>query len=133
MNKLIPIILLSLTACQPIDNTVNDTDDFIRVNEFYWSTFGNVKPYPFTTQFGDIACSMNEVSFFPNNTADDESQVGLPLNKIAEQRQDESGIKSTVKNAIKPNADLSEAIRMGLDRCEQTKARLDKFRSESGM
>lgn len=133
MNKLIPIILLSLTACQPIDNTVNDTDDFIRVNEFYWSTFGNVKPYPFTTQFGDIACSMNEVSFFPNNTADDELQVGLPLNKIAEQRQDESSIKSTVKNAIKPNADLSEAIRMGLDRCEQTKAQLDNFRSESGM
>ena len=133
MNKLIPIILLSLTACRPIDNTVNDTDDFIRVNEFYWSTFGNVKPYPFTTQFGDIACSMNEVSFFPNNTADDELQVGLPLNKIAEQKQNESGIKSTVKNAIKPNADLSEAIRMGLDRCEQTKARLDNFRSKSGM
>lgn len=133
MNKLILMILLSLTACQPIDNTMNDTDDFIRVNEFYWSTFGNVKPYPFTTQFGDIACSMNEVSFFPKNTADDESQVGLPLNKIAEQRQDESGIKSTVKNAIKPNADLSEAIRMGLDRCKQTKARLDKFRSESDM
>lgn len=133
MNKLIPIILLSLTACQPIDDTFDDTDDFIRVNEFYWSTFGNVKPYPFTTQFGDIACSMNEVSFFPDDTANDESQVGLPLNKIAEQRQNESGIKSTVKNAIKPNADLSEAIRMGLDRCEQTKARLDKFRSENGI
>lgn len=133
MNKLILTTLLSLTACQPIDNTVNDTDDFIRVNEFYWSTFGNVKPYPFTTKDGYIACSMNEVSFFPNNTADDESQVGLPLNKIAEQRQDESGIKSTVKNAIKPNADLSEAIRMGLDRCKQRKSQLDNFRAESGM
>ena len=133
MNKLILMTLISLTACQPIDNTVNDTDDFIRVNEFYWSTFGNVKPYPFTTEFGDIACSMNEVSFFPNNTADDESQVGLPLNKLAQQRQDEIGMKPTVSNAIKPNADLSEAIKMGLDRCKQTKVRLDKYRSESGM
>ncbi len=132
MNKLILITLL-LTACQPIDNTVNDTDDFIRVDEFYWSTFGNVKPYPFTTQFGDIACSMNEVYFYPDDTADDEWQVGLPLNKLAQQRQDAIGMKPTVSNAIKPNADLSEAIRMGLDRCKQTKARLDKFRSESGM
>lgn len=71
MTKLIPMTLLSLTACPPIENEVDYTDDFIRVNEFYWSTFGNVKPYPFTTEFGDIACSINEVSFFPNNTADD--------------------------------------------------------------
>ena len=127
------MILLSLTACQPIENEVDYSDDFIRVASFYWSTFGNVKPYPFTTEFGDIACSMNEVSFFPDDTANDESQVGLPLNKLAQQRQNESGIKSTVKNAIKPNADLSEAIRMGLDKCKQRKAQLDKFRSESGM
>lgn len=133
MNKIIPIILLSLTACQPIDNTVNDTDDFIRVNELYWSTFGNVKPYPFTAQFGDIACSMNEVSFFPNNTANDESQIGLPLNKLAQQRQDAIGMKPTVSNAIKPNADLTEAIRMGLNRCKQRKAQLENFRSENGM
>lgn len=76
---------------------------------------------------------MNEVSFFPNNTADDDSQVGLPLNKLAQKRQDEIGMKPTVSNAIKPNADLFEAIRMGLDRCKQKKARLENFRSESGM
>ena len=133
MKKLVPMLLLLLAACQPIENEVDYTDDFIRVNEFYWSTFGNVRPYPFTTEFGDIACSMNEVSFFPDDTANDESQVGLPLNKLAQQRQNESGIKSTVKNAIKPNADLSEAIRMGLDRCKQRKAQLENFRSESGM
>lgn len=133
MNKLILITLLSLTACQPIDNTNSDVDDTIRVIDFYWSTYGNVKPYPFTTKYGYIACSMNEVTFLPDNTADDESQIGLPLNKLAQQRQNAIGMKPTVSNAIKPNADLSEAIRMGLDRCEQTKVRLDNFRSESGM
>ena len=127
------MLLLLLTACQPIDNKFENIDDFIRVNEFYWSTYGNVKPYPFTTKDGHIACSMNEVEFYPNNTADDESQIGWPLNKLAQQRQAEIGMKPTVSNAIKPNADLSEAIRMGLDRCKQTKARLDKVRSESGM
>ena len=103
------------------------------VNEFYWSTYGNVKPYPFTTEYGEVACSMNEVYFYPDNTSNDESQIGLPLNKLAQQRQDERGMRPTVPNAIKPNADLSEPIRMGLDRCKQTKARLEAFRSESGM
>ena len=129
------MILLSLTACQPIDRKVNDTvtDDVISVHDFYWSAYENVKPYPFTTKYGYIACSMNEVTFFPDDTIDDESQVGLPLNKLAQRRQNESNMKPTVKNAIKPDADLSEAIRMGLDRCKQTEARLEKFRSESGM
>jgi hypothetical protein len=133
MNKLIPMILLSLTACQPIDDTVSDTDDVIEVNDIYWSSYGNVEPYPFTTQYGHIACSLDEVTYYPNDTINDESQVGLPLNKLAQQRQDDSNIEPTVKNAIKPNADLSEAIRMGLDRCKQVQQRLDKLRSESGM
>ena len=76
---------------------------------------------------------MNEVYFYPDSTADDESQIGFPLNKLAQQRQDAIGMKPTVSNAIKPNADLSEAIRMGLDRCKQRKAQLENFRSESGM
>ncbi len=133
MNNLILITLLSLTACQPIDDTFDDTDDVIEVNDIYWSSYGNVEPYPFTTEFGYIACSINEVYFYPDNTADDESQIGLPLNKLAQQRQDAIGMKPTVPNAIKPNADLSEAIRMGLDRCKQRKAQLDNFRAESGM
>ena len=83
--------------------------------------------------YGHITCSLNEVTYYPDDTINDESQVGLPLNKLAQHRQAESGIKATVPNAIKPNADLSEAIRMGLDRCKQTKAQLEKFRSESGM
>lgn len=129
------MILLSLTACQPINNTVDGTgtDDAISVHDFYWALYDNVKPYPFTTKYGHITCSLNEVTYYPDDTINDESQVGLPLNKLAQRRQNESNMKPTVKNAIKPNADLSEAIKMGLDRCKQTKAQLEKFRSESGM
>lgn len=71
MNKLIPIILLSLTACQPSKNTIDNVDDAITVHDLYWSGYGNVEPYPFTTEYGHIACSLNEVTYYP-----DESQVG---------------------------------------------------------
>lgn len=123
------------TACQPIDYTVNDTgtDDVIRVTNFYWSTDGNVKPYLFTTKHGHIACSMNEVTFFTDDTINDESQMGLPLNKLAQLRQAESDIKVTVSNAIKVNADLSEAIRRGLDRCKETSLRLKKYKADLGI
>lgn len=133
MNKLILMILLSLTACQPINPTVDYVDDAIRVTAFYWSSYGNVKPYPFTTEYGYIGCSMNEVTFFPNDTVNDDSQVGLPLNKLAQYRQNKIGMEPTVPDAIKPNADLSESIRMGLDRCKRVQKRLNEFRAESGM
>lgn len=130
MNKLIFMILLSLTACQPIADYDTDTDDDIAVFDIFWSSYGNVKPYPFTTKSGHIACSFNEVDFYPDDTANDESSIGWPLNKVAQDSLKSSGMKPNVENAIKPNADLSEAIRMGLDRCKQVQQRLDKFRSE---
>lgn len=51
MKKLTFMILLSLTACQPINHTFDDTgtDDAISVHDFYWALYDNVKPYPFTT------------------------------------------------------------------------------------
>ena len=130
MNKLIFMILLSLTACQPIADYNTDTDDDIAVVDIFWSSYGNVKPYPFTTKSGHIACSFNEVYFYLDDTANDESSIGWPLNKVAQDSLKSSGMKPNVENAIKPNADLSEAIRMGLDRCKQVQQRLDKFRSE---
>lgn len=130
MNKLIFMILLSLTACQPIADYDTDTDDDIAVVDIFWSSYGNVKPYPFTTKSGHIACSFNEVDFYPDDTANDQSSIGWPLKKVAQDSLKSSGMKPNVENAIKPNADLSEAIRMGLDRCKQVQQRLDKFRSE---
>ena len=133
MNKLTFIALLSLTACQPIEDYDSDTDDFVAVSDIFWSSDGNVKPYPFTAKSGHIACSFNEVDFYPDDTANDESSIGWPLNKVAQDSLKASGMKPNVENAIKPNADLSEAIRMGLDRYNQVQQQLDKLRSESGM
>ena len=133
MNKLTFMILLSLTACQPIADYDTDTDDDIAVVDIFWSSYGNVKPYPFTTKSGHIACSFNEVDFYPDDTANDASRIGWPLNKVAQDSLKANGMKPNVENAIKPNADLSEAIRMGLDRCEQVQQRLDEFRSENGI
>ena len=96
MKKLISMILLSLTACQPSDNIVDNFDDVITVHDLYWSTYDNVKPYPFTTEYGHIACSLNEVTYYPDDTINDESQVGLPLNKLAQQRQDDTDDNSPV-------------------------------------
>ena len=126
------MILLSLTACQPVADYDTDTDDDIAVVDIFWSSYGNVKPYPFTTKSGHIACSFNEVDFYPDDTANDESSIGWPLNKVAQDSLKSSSMKPNVENAIKPNADLSEAIRMGLDRCKQVQQQLDEFRSEIG-
>lgn len=131
MKKLALIFFISLTACQPFDDIASDTDDDIEVSEVYWSSYGNVKPYPFTTSYGNIACSLNEVSFYPDDTANDESAIGFPLNKLAQIRQKASGVTANVENTIKRDADLSEAIRMGLDRCKQTDERLEKFKAQN--
>ncbi|KAA0912815.1 hypothetical protein [Psychrobacter sp. ANT_WB68] len=131
MKKLAFIFLISLTACRPFDDIDSDTDDYIGVSEVHWSSYGNVKPYPFTTSYGNIACSLNEVSFYPDDTANDELTIGFPLNKLAQIRQKTSGVTANVKNTIKRDADLSEAIRMGLDRCKQTEERLEKFKAQN--
>ena len=100
MKKLALIFFISLTACQPFDDIASDTDDDIEVSEVYWSSYGNVKPYPFTTSYGNIACSLNEVSFYPDDTANDESTIGFPLNKLAQIRQKASGVTANVENTI---------------------------------
>ncbi len=124
MNKLVFLTLLSLTACQPMQEI---DDDFIKVSQTQWAAMNNINPFPFTVEYGEIACSSNEVYFFPNDTANDESLNGWPLNKLAETRLKEAKFKPTVANTIKPNADLSEAIRIGLDHCEKVRSQVASF------
>jgi hypothetical protein len=119
MNKPIYLIILLLTACQPIQDAEVFVDDDIAVNQSLWKIDGNTKPYPFTVKYGNIACTMNEVYFYPNDTANDESQVGLPINRLAEISLRRFNMKPTMANTIKPNADLSEVINIGLDVCEK--------------
>lgn len=119
MNKPIYLlVLLMLTACQPVqDHEI--FDDVKSVNQALWVVEGNVKPYPFTVNYGNIACTTNEVYFFPDDTVDDESQIGLPLNKLAELSLKKNKTQPTVKKTIKPDAGLSEAIIMGLNICKK--------------
>jgi len=70
MNKPVYLILILLTACQPVQNI---DDDFVQISKSQWTAVDNIKPYPFTVEYGEVACSMNEVYFFPNDTANDES------------------------------------------------------------
>ncbi|WP_201554480.1 hypothetical protein [Psychrobacter sp. 72-O-c] len=119
MNKAIYLIILLLTACQPIQDNKAVIDDDIEVSQSLWQTEGNVTPYPFTVDYGNIACTMNEVYFFPTDTANDESQIGLPINRLAEISLRQDKMKPAVANTIKPNADLSEVVQIGLGVCKK--------------
>ena len=114
MKNIILLLPLLLIACQPVF-----VDDTVSINKADWLAMNSDKPYPFTTDSGHIACSMNEVYYFPNDTVNDESNNGLPLNKLAQIRSQQEKITPNVENAIIPNADLSEAIRIGLDHCQK--------------
>ena len=127
MYKLAFIALLLLTSCKPIYSDEVIIDDAIGINKGLWVIDGNVKPYPFTTDYGYIACSMNEVYYYPDYTADDETQIGLPVNRLAQNKLKQDGLKPTVINAIKPNADLSEAIKIGLDHCKKVNRQVAEF------
>ncbi len=83
-------------------------------------------PYPFTAEYGEIACSMNEVYFFPSDTANDESQIRLPINRLAQISLERDNMKPNVANTLKSNADLSELIKIDLDICEKVSLKLDK-------
>ena len=126
MNKIIYLILFLLTACQPLGEL---DDDVMEVSKSQWANMDTTKPYPFTVDYGQISCSLNEVEFYPYDTAYDESQVGLPLNRLAQIRAARADLKPTVEYSIKPNADLSEAIQMGLEHCKKVNAQLAKFNS----
>lgn len=114
MKNIILLFPLLLIACQPVV-----LDDTVSINKADWLAMNSDKPYPFTTDSGNIACSMNEVYYFPNDTINNELSNGLPLNKLAQARSKQAEITPNVENAIIPNADLSEAIRIGLDHCQK--------------
>ena len=99
MKSIVLLVSLLLIACEPIDNKVF-LDDFIAVQEPLWLMNGNVKPYPFATKYGHIACSENEVYYFPNDTANDKSKSGLPLNKLAQLRLRQAHVVPNIENAI---------------------------------
>ncbi len=126
MNKSCFLILLLLTACQPVQGL---DDDFIKVSSSQWVSMNTHAPYPFTAESGEIACSMNEVYFYPDDTANDESQIGWPLNDSAKASLEQDGLTPTVTNVIKPDADLAEAVQIGLDHCKKVESQVASFNS----
>lgn len=125
MKKGILIILvLALSACTRVEQpeptiTINNNDfevngDTIVVDEIRWKTAG-LGNYPFTVG-GDLACSNDSVEFYPQEMH--EQDIGLPLNQTAKDNFKKSNLTPNVINSIKPNADLSQAIRLGLMICD---------------
>lgn len=136
MKRVFIIPILALTACTPTPPSpppqvqtppdplppsikVNGYDFFINgdtvsISNHQWY-LAQLGKYPFTTG-GDLACSNDSVEFYPNGLHDDD--VGLPLNQNAHNKYKQAGFIPNVPNAIKPQADLKNAIFLGLSLCE---------------
>ena len=117
-------LFLILSACHRIESkppsiTFNNSKfevngDTVAVNEINWK-FANIGDYPFITG-GDIACNNGNVEFYPKGLH--EQDIGLPLNQAAQNRFKQANLNPNVPNVIKFNADLSQAVKLGLMICE---------------
>ena len=88
--------------------------DTILIDEIRWK-WAKLGDYPFTTG-GDLACSNNSVEFYPDSFH--EQDIGLPLNKVAQERFKQANLTPNVANVIKTNTDLSQAVKLGLIICD---------------
>ncbi len=119
---LISIAALSLAACSPSQNdsyAQQFVSGDVAVHEVFWAVDHNT-PYPFTTS-GEISCVYypefgTEVYFEPAGYSKD-SSIGTPLNKAAAKSLEKDGMIPNVPYSIKKDADLSEAVDVGLKAC----------------
>ena len=121
---LISIAVLSLAACTPSQDdsyASQFVSGYVSVHEMFWSADHDT-PYPFTTS-GEISCVYyptfgTEVYFEPAGYID-ESSIGTPLNKAAAESLKQAGMTPNVPYSIKKDADLSDAIEVGLKMCDE--------------
>ena len=119
---LINIAALSLAACSPAqDDSHKFVSGDVAVHEVFWAVDHNT-PYPFTTS-GEISCVYypefgTEVYFEPAGYSED-SSIGTPLNKAAAKSLKKDGLIPNVPYSIKKDADLSEAVEVGLKACDE--------------
>lgn len=117
---LVSIGALSLAACSPAqDDSRKFVSGDVAVHEVFWAVDHNT-PYPFTTS-GEISCVYypefgTEVYFEPAGYSKD-SSIGTPLNKAAAKSLEKDGMIPNVPYSIKKDADLSEAVDVGLKAC----------------
>ena len=117
---LVPVIAIGCSS----DTTEDDLygAGYIIVNEQTWGE-NYTTPYPFTVAEGEISCGSNpvfgrEVYFEPKGYTD-ESYIGTPLNKSAVDSLMQADMSANVPYSIKKNADLSDAIKVGLRVCDE--------------
>ena len=119
---LISTFALPLVACSP---TQDDRHKFVSgsipVHEIFWA-IDHDTPYPFTTS-GEISCVYypefgTEVYFEPAGYSED-SSIGTPLNKAAVEALKRDGMEPNVPYSIEKGADLSDAIGVGLEACDE--------------
>ena len=117
-------LISSVAACTPFQDK-SYASKFISgntvVHEVFWGIEHNM-PYPFTTS-GEILCVYYpdfgiEVYFEPAGYSKD-SSIGTPLNKAAIKALKRDGMKPNVPYSIKEDADLSEAVEVGLRICDE--------------
>lgn len=117
-----------VTACTPSqDESLKFVSGSTMVHDVFWGA-DHKTPYPFTTS-GEISCvyypSGVEVYFEPVGYSED-SSIGIPLNKAATKALKRDGMKPNVPYSIKKDADLSEAVEVGLKACGEQQDLIDK-------
>lgn len=128
MKRVFIISSLLLSACTPTRPLEDGYDrnlvvngyslfingDTVSIDPFIWQQ-AKLGDYPFTTA-GELACSNDSVEFYPKTLHDDD--VGLPLNQTARNKYKQANLTPNVAPSIKPQADLTQAIYVGLSLCE---------------
>lgn len=128
---LISIAALSLSACSPSQDdsyAQQFVSGGVTVHEAFWPVDHDT-PYPFTTD-GEISCVYypefgTEVYFQPFGYIED-SSIGTPLNKSAAKSLKKDDMIPNVPYSIKKDADLSEAIEVGLKACDEQRDLLNR-------
>lgn len=101
MRQLVPVVCCALlSACKPLPpKHINEVQP---ISQDTW--YGE---YPFVTPQGELSCVMDVVTFFPYDSFDQGSAGYQIYPKGANWQQ-----------AVKPNANLDDAIRYGWRICE---------------
>ena len=127
---LIAVASIVIIGCSSDNKDEMYGSGYIVVNEQTWSK-NYTTPYPFTVAEGEIACASNpafgrEVYFNPNGYTD-ESYIGTPLNKSAVDGLKLNRLTPNVPYNVKERADLNEAVRIGLNVCDEQEDRLANY------
>ena len=130
-RRLIVLASVAIIGCSAADSEDEQYGSgFSVVSEETWGT-NHTTPYPFTVAEGEISCGSHpafgrEVYFQPKGYTD-EFYIGTPLNKSAVNSLNQSNMSPNVPYGIKEDADLNEAIEIGLKVCDEHSDMLSKL------